>query len=107
MFSVALPAVPTQCFVSSIEPQFETWIGTGAMKSLSCALGPEPEERVLTKVEPNALQVSGAKTPGTADRLIDASPNVPAPTVPPAIASVNDVPTLTPASAKPAAERSC
>ena len=48
----------------------------------------------------------GAKTAGTSERLIEASPKSPTPIVPPEIASVNEA-VLTIASAKPAAERSC
>src|SRR5256886_6844689 len=76
------------------------------MKSLSSAESDEPEERLLTEVEPNDSHVLGAKTPGTSERLIEASPKSPTPIVPPEIASVNEA-VLTIASAKPAAERSC
>src|SRR5438034_3882113 len=75
------------------------------MKSLSSAEVDEPEERLLTKVEPNDSQVSGAKTPGIAVRLIEASPKSPTPTLPPASASVKDA-VLTFASANPRAVRS-
>src|SRR5260370_741024 len=78
MFKFALLPVPIQFFFSSIEPQLLTWIGTGAMKSLSSASIDEPDARLLTTSEPNALQVLAEKTPGTNERLIAASPKRPA-----------------------------
>ena len=78
--------------------QFVTWTGAGAMKSLSSASIDEPEERLLTNMFPNALHVSGVKSPGIAERSILASPNEPASSWPPARTS-SIVSALTPASA--------
>src|SRR6476660_2659485 len=108
MFSVVLPGVPTQCFFSSIEPQFETWIGTGAMKSFSSASIEEPDARLFTNMSPKARHVFGSKMWSSVElRLSAASPKRPAATLF-GVAERNGSLTatvLTAASAKPRAVR--
>src|SRR5437868_4175270 len=87
----------------------ETWIGAGAMKSLSSAEVEEPEDRALTRTEPNARHVPGVNPAAISalERLTEASPNSPLPTLALPLRTSEMAAALTPASAKPCAERSC
>src|SRR5215471_16052706 len=78
------------------------------MKSLSSAVPPDPDERVLTSTDPNDSQVFGVNPPfGMSLRLIDASPKRPVSIEPPETVSVIGPPVFTAASAKPRLERFC